>query len=76
MDTKKDTPKFGTRADVAEFLTANGYPTPLSTLHKLSIPSVGQGPPVHHFWSGRPIYELAAALRWAQERAGQLETTT
>jgi len=63
-------PRRGTRRQVAEFLTANGYPLTKSVLDKLSMASVGRGPPVAYFWGNRPIYDFDEAIRWAESRRG------
>jgi hypothetical protein len=57
-----------TRRQLAEFLTASGYPISLSYLEKLSAPSLGQGPPTSARWGRRPLYDPEEALRWAENR--------
>jgi hypothetical protein len=64
------TPQYGTREQLAEHLTANGFPTKLSYLHFICAPSSGTtGPPVEHYWGHRPIYNLEKGLAWARNRA-------
>jgi hypothetical protein len=60
--------KLLTRRQAAEFLTEQGYPTSVSTLAKLSMPSVGEGPPCEGLWGNRMIYRPSRLLRWAKER--------
>jgi hypothetical protein len=57
-----------TRAELAEFLTAKGYPISVSTLAKLSMPSRGEGPPKAGFWGNRALYDPERALAWAAKR--------
>jgi hypothetical protein len=57
-----------TRAEVAEFLTSEGYPISVSTLSKLAMPSRGEGPPSAVFWGNRALYDPEKALGWAKKR--------
>ena len=57
-----------TRAELAEFLTSNGYPISVSTLAKLAMPSRGEGPPHAGFWGNRALYCPEKALAWAKRR--------
>jgi hypothetical protein len=47
--------EYLTRAELAEFLTARGFPISRSTLNKLSMPSRGEGPPPAGFWSNKAL---------------------
>jgi hypothetical protein len=60
--------EYLTRAQLAEFLTARGYPISRSTLAKLCAPARGEGPPAIGFWSNRALYDPARALAWARNR--------
>jgi hypothetical protein len=60
--------EYLTRAELAEFLTARGFPISRSTLNKLSMPSRGEGPPPAGFWSNKALYEPTKALDWAKSR--------
>ena len=60
--------KFLTRRQLAQFLTEEGYPTSLSTLAKLTMPSRGEGPPCAGMWGNRALYDPTKALRWARSR--------
>jgi hypothetical protein len=60
--------KFLTRRQLVTFLNEHGYPTSLSTLAKLSMPSRGEGPPCEGMWGNRSLYDPIKALEWAQAR--------
>ena len=64
----RHTTRYLTRRQLAEFLTAQGYPISKSTLDKLAMPSRGQGPPAAGFWANRALYEPGKALVWAKSR--------
>ena len=57
-----------TRKQLAQFLRATGHPYGDSTLDKLCMPSVNQGPPVDSWLGKRPLYEPGASLKWAEAR--------
>ena len=57
-----------TRAQVADFLLSRGYPTKRRYLQQLSIPSCGEGPPVHQYFGRRPLYHAGEVLEWAKSR--------
>jgi hypothetical protein len=57
-----------TRKQLAEFLTASGYPISLSYLEKMCAPAIDQGPPSTARWGRRPLYDPDAALAWAEAR--------
>jgi len=59
---------YMTRRQLAEFLTARGFPISKSTLDKLAMPSRGEGPPAVGFWANRALYDPARALSWAKAR--------
>jgi hypothetical protein len=60
--------EYMTRAQLAEFLTARGFPISRSTLDKLSMPSRGEGPPAVGFWGNRALYAPDRGLAWAKRR--------
>jgi hypothetical protein len=62
-----------TRPELAEYLSANNYPTSLGTLNRLCAPSVGAGPPPEGCWAGKAFYDPARALAWARRRFGEME---
>jgi hypothetical protein len=57
-----------TRRQLAEFLTANGYPISLSYLEKMCAPAIDQGPPTSAWWGNRPLYDPDEAIVWAEGR--------
>jgi hypothetical protein len=57
-----------TRGQLAAFLRRNGIPIGDSTLDKLCMPTVNEGPPVAAWWGRRPLYDPADALAWAEAR--------
>ena len=73
MDTT--TKPLLTRSELGAFLRASGYPIGESTLHKLCMPSRGEGPPVAKLWGKRPLYKPEDALAWAEARARVPEAT-
>jgi hypothetical protein len=60
--------QYMTRRQLAELLSASGYPISVSTLDKLSMPSRGEGPPAAGFWGNRALYDPNEALAWAKKR--------
>lgn len=62
-----------TRRQLAEYLTANGYPTSVHTLNRLCQPSIGLGPPACGRWGvgGGDLYEPEEGLEWAKARAAE-----
>ena len=62
--------EYMTRRQLAEFLTARGFPISKSTLDKLSMPSRDEGPPPVGFWANRAFYDPSKALAWAKDRFG------
>jgi hypothetical protein len=60
--------KYLTRRQLAEFLTARGYPISLSTLEKLCMTSCGEGPPAAGYWGRCALHDPAKALAWAKKR--------
>jgi hypothetical protein len=60
--------RFGTRAQLATYLTDRGFPISRSKLNKLCMPSANEGPQPAYWWARRPIYDLDAALEWARAR--------
>jgi hypothetical protein len=57
-----------TRKQLAEFLTAEGFPISVAWLNRLAMQSIGGGPPAVGMWGKRPLYDPAAALAWAEAR--------
>jgi hypothetical protein len=60
--------RYLTRRQLADYLSASGFPISKSTLDKLAMPSRGEGPPLAGFWSNRALYDPAKALAWAKSR--------
>jgi hypothetical protein len=58
-----------TRAELAQYLTDNGYPIAKSTLDKLCAPACGEGPTPGRHWLGRELYQPEVGLAWAEARA-------
>jgi len=61
-----------TRRELAEFLTANGYPISYATLE--TYHSLGTGPQVAGYFGVRPLDEPETGLRWAQGRYRPIST--
>ena len=61
--------KFGTRRELATYLSQNGFPTSFSKLNKLCAPSANEGPPPAYWWGPRPMYDLDKSLDWARSRS-------
>jgi len=57
-----------TRAEVAAFLTDQGFPISRSTLDKLCMTSRSEGPPPQGVWGHRHLYNPQDVLRWAKSR--------
>jgi hypothetical protein len=53
---------------LAEFLTAAGFPTSKSTMSKYCAPSRDIGPPVDSYWGQLPTFRPSRALEWAHAR--------
>jgi hypothetical protein len=68
MSASSAVERYLTRRELAEFLTAHGYPTTVSTLDKLCMTSRDEGPPAAGFWGNRALYDPQKALSWAQKR--------
>jgi hypothetical protein len=64
-DTK---PPLLTREQVRQRLNEHGYPITASYFNKVCLPSRNAGPPVAKLWGKRPLYDLNAALAWAEAR--------
>lgn len=62
-----------TRREMAEYLSANGYPIGLNTLHRLC--ARGEGPPYAGIWRGQYQYDPGKALAWARSRFRTTEPT-
>jgi len=61
-----------TRGELAQYLTANGYPISKSTLDKLCAPARKEGPAPAKRWLGRPLYQPEAGLAWAESRTTEV----
>jgi hypothetical protein len=61
--------RFGTRRELAGFLTQHGFPISYQLLTELSMPSNFRGPVPSYWWGNRPIYCFEDALAWARSRA-------
>jgi hypothetical protein len=60
-----------TRKELAEYLRQEGIPLSDSTLNKLCMSTVNEGPPVEAWWGRRPLYDPGKALVWAEGRMRQ-----
>jgi hypothetical protein len=65
--------KLLTRREIAEYLSANGYPISLNTLNRLA--ARGEGPPWTGIWGGQFQHEPSRALAWARSRFRTTEPT-
>jgi hypothetical protein len=63
-----------TREQVRQRLNERGYPITASYFNKVCLPSVAAGPPVAKQWGKRPLYDLEAALAWAESRCRPVES--
>jgi hypothetical protein len=66
--TKMNSTQRMTRRQIAKYLREHGVPVGDSTLDKLCMPTVNEGPPVAVWWGRRPLYDPADALAWAEGR--------
>jgi hypothetical protein len=57
-----------TRGQAAAYLREHGIPIGDSTLDKLCMRAVNQGPPVAAWWGRRPLYDPDQVLAWAEAR--------
>ena len=57
-----------TRRELAQLLTALGFPIKKSTLDKLSMRERGEGPPSKGTWGNREIYDPRKGISWAEQR--------
>jgi hypothetical protein len=55
-----------TRAQLVQFLNANGFPISESTLSKLCSPKINRGPPISKWWGKRPLHAPEPSLAWAR----------
>ncbi len=55
-----------TRAELGAELRARGIPISTSKLNKMCAPAINQGPPIDCWWGRRPLYDLGAAIAWAE----------
>jgi hypothetical protein len=60
-----------TRRQLVSLFHEFGYPIGKSTLDKLCMPAVNEGPPVAAWWGRRPLYDPDEALAWAEKRTRQ-----
>jgi hypothetical protein len=63
----EEKPLVGYR-ELAEFLTAKGYPTAKSTLSRYCSPAIDIGPPVESYWNKKPTFLPSKAIAWAKAR--------
>jgi len=70
---KEQKKTFLTRAESAEYLTAQGLPTPKGTLQKLA--SVGGGPR-YQIWGNRVLYKPSDLMDWAASRLSEPRFST
>ncbi len=71
MENKERT--YLTRAESADFLTAQGLPTPKGTLQKLA--SVGGGPP-YRIYGNKALYTPDDLIDWAHARLTEPRSST
>jgi hypothetical protein len=64
-------PPLLTREQLRLRLNERGYVISASYFNKICLPSVNGGPPVVKQWGKRPLYDLEAALAWAESRCSQ-----
>jgi hypothetical protein len=57
-----------TREQVRLRLNEQGFPLTASYFNKICLPSRNAGPPIAKWWGKRPLYDLGAALDWAESR--------
>ena len=74
MTSPTDNPPLLTREQLRQRLNAQGYPISASYFNKVCLPSVNGGPPVAKQWGKRPLYDLDAALAWAESRCRPVST--
>jgi hypothetical protein len=55
-----------TRKQLVPLFQEYGYPIGKSTLDKLCMPTINEGPPVAAWWGRRPLYDPDEALAWAE----------
>jgi len=70
MDTHEhaeEKPLTGYR-EVADFLTAAGYPISKSTISKYCSPAINIGPPVEGYWGKLATFRPSRTLAWARAR--------
>src|SRR5215831_11185599 len=53
---------------LADFLTAEGYPTSKSTIAKYCSPAVNIGPKVEAYWGQLPAFRPSCVVAWARAR--------
>jgi hypothetical protein len=63
-----------TRGQLVSLLREHGYPIGKSTLDKLCMPAINEGPPVAAWWGRRPLYDPDEALTWAEKRTRRPES--
>jgi hypothetical protein len=64
-----------TRKQALEFIRSHGFPISDAYFSKLCLPSRNSGPPVARWFGGRPLYEPAPTLAWANSRCGDKRGT-
>jgi hypothetical protein len=72
-EQSQNSPRFLKRKELADELTARGFPIKAATLSTKAVR--GGGPPFRHF--GRHVlYDLGGALAWAEARMTQPRFST
>lgn len=72
--TETTKPVLFTREELRQQLKQHGYPVSASYFNKICLPSRDAGPPVAKLWGRRPLYDLNAALAWAEARCTEPDT--
>lgn len=68
LDNQGEVRPLLTREQLLHELNARGYPMSASYFTKICAPSRNEGPPPAKKWGKRPLYDLDAALAWAESR--------
>ena len=73
--TDETSTRLMTRKQTLEFIRAHGFPISEAYFSKLCLPSRNSGPPVARWFGGKPLYEPAPTLAWANSRCGDKRGT-
>ena len=68
LHTRDEARPLLTREQLLQRLNERGYVMSASYFAKICLPSRNEGPPVAKQWGKRPLYDLDAALAWAEGR--------